>query len=144
MLYDYACIPVADLDLEQSGVLYACQGGPMTAKCSTNANLLRWNVTLLHNDSVLDQRTFIRTLSRMGTAMAASPISTALTTLNISRSLNESSPLPLISMISTDNTSTDLNGTVITCSAVGTLINARLVIFLFGNNIGSINSRFML
>ena len=41
---------------------------------------------------------------------------TNLTTLNITRSLDNSSHLPLISTISTNNVTTDLNGTVITCS----------------------------
>ena len=43
------------------------------------------------------------------------PIITNLTTLSVSRSLDNSSNLPLVSTISTNNVTTDLNGTMITC-----------------------------
>lgn len=137
-------IIIAIIELEQSGVLYACHGGAMTVTCSTSAELLRWNITLLHSDSFNNQRIFVRDLSYIGTAIMATPISTALTILNISRSLNTSSPLPLISTIFTNNTTTDLNGTVMTCS--GTPLRSSEVysveVILIGNNTGNINSRF--
>ena len=126
----------------------------MSVTCSTNADLLQWNITL-RNDPPNNQRTFERDLSYFGTAKMALPISTALTTLNVSRSLNKSSPLPLISTISTDNTTIDVNGTVITCSPVsgciGTVITCSesafletdsVEIFLVENSIGSSNSKF--
>ena len=129
--YDIA----VDLKLEQSGVLYVCHGGAMSVMCSTNASLLQWNITLLHNDPLLNQRIFTRDLSYVGTAVMAKPISLALTTLNVSRSLNNNSTLPLVSMISTDNATADLNGTIITCLAPGTLASnsTSVEIFLVGN-----------
>ena len=102
----------AVLELKQSGELYVCHGGAMMVTCRTSADILRWNVTL-----PLSQRTFVRRLTYIGTIQMEAPIITAMTTLNISRSLNNSSPLPLVSIISTDNTTADLNGTVITCTA---------------------------
>ena len=118
----------------------------MSVTCSTSAELLRWNITLLHSDSFNNQRTYIRDLSYIGTAIMATPISTALTILKISRSLNTSSPLPLISTIFTDNATTDLNGTVMTCSETplrSSEVLACVEVILIGNNTGNVNSRFI-
>ena len=82
----------------------------MSVTCRTSTDLLQWNVTLRYPSP---QRTFERTLSHRGTIQMERPIITNLTTLSVSRSLDNSS---LISTISTDNVTTDLNGTVITCS----------------------------
>ena len=87
----------------------------MSVTCSTSADLLQWNIALRHPSP---QRTFERTLSHFGTVRMEAPIITNLTTLTVSRSLDISSHLPLISTISTDNVTTDLNGTVITCSGM--------------------------
>ena len=87
----------------------------MSVTCRTSADLLHWNITLHHSSA---QRMFLRTLSYIGTIQMETPIITNLTTLYVSRSLNISSPLPLVSMISTDNVTTDLNGTMITCSGI--------------------------
>jgi hypothetical protein len=69
---------IAILDLEPSGVLYVCHGGAMSVTCSTSADLLHWNVTLLHPSP---HRTFERTLSYVGTIRIETPIMTNLTTL---------------------------------------------------------------
>ena len=111
----------------------------MTVTCSTSADLIRWNITvpLLQN-----QRTFERQLSYIGTIRMAAPIITTLTILNVSRALNSSSPLPLISTISTDNTTADLNGTIMTCSGLDRelLATASVEIILVGNKGGKINN----
>ena len=85
----------------------------MSVTCSTSAGLLHWNVTLRHPSA---QKMFERTLSaNFGTIRMEQPIITNLTTLSVSRSLDNSSSLPLVSTISTNNVTTDLNGTMITC-----------------------------
>ena len=116
----------------------------MSVTCRTSADVLRWIITLLHNDSQPhNQRTFVRQLSYLGTLQIEQPIITALTILNVSRSLNDTSPLPLISIISTGNTTVDLNGTVITCSGemMGLLpVTDTTEIILIGNNSGSLNN----
>ena len=125
-------------------MLYTCQGGAISITCRTSADVLRWIITLLHNDSQPhNQRTFVRQLSYLGTLQMEQPIITALTILNVSRSLNDTSPLPLISTISTGNTTVDLNGTVITCSGetTGLLpVTDTIEIILIGNNSGSLNN----
>jgi formyltetrahydrofolate synthetase len=79
------------------------------------------------------------------------PIMTNLTTLRITRSLDSSSSLPLVSTISTDNVTTDFNGTMITCSGMsimtGLLATENVELILIGiQNIRSKinNGRFVL
>ena len=91
----------------------------MSVTCRTSADLLQWNVTLLHPSP---QRMFVRQLSYIGTAQMEQPIKTNLTTLSISRSLDNSSHLPLVSTVSTDNVTIDLNGTMITCSGMSLMM----------------------
>lgn len=131
------------LELEHSGVWYVCQGGAMMVTCSTSADVLRWNVTVPLSQT---QRVFERRLPHFSAIQIVTPIMTALTTLNVSKLLNNSWPLPLVSTISTNNATADLNGTTMTCSAASRmnrefLASASAEILLVGNsgNIG--NSR---
>ena len=117
----------------------------MTVTCSTSADLLRWNVTVPLSQT---QRVFERSLPLSGKIQIVTPIMTALTTLNVSRLLNNSWPLPLVSMISTDNATADLNGTTMTCSAIS-MMNRELLesesaeILLVGNSGNIDNSRYI-
>ena len=133
------CTVLAILELENSGVLYVCLRGQLNVTCSTGADKLQWTV------ASPQYPVLSRGLSKRGTADMATPISTNLTTLHVSRSLNENLSLPLISTISTDNATADLNGTIITCSAETLsggqiLANDSLQIILAGNNSGNIHS----
>ena len=83
----------------------------MSVTCCTSADILYWNITYA-------QRTFVRQFSYIGTVQMEEPIMITLTTLNASRFLNNSSPLPLISALSTNSSKADLNGTMITCSGL--------------------------
>ena len=137
---------VAVLELEQPGVLYVCYGGALAVTCSTSADILRWNITvpLLQNQN---QRMFERRLSRIGTVRMVAPIVTAIATINVSRSLNNDSYLPLISTISTDNITADLNGTMLICSGLSRqgelLANESVGIILVGNKNGNIINTFI-
>ena len=131
-------LTVSNSYLETSGVLYVCLGGTLSVKCSTSADTLRWTVDGLQPPMVLR-----RGVTKRGTADMATPIMTTLTTLYVSRSLNENSSLPLMSTMSTNNATADLNETEITCSAETagqSLTNASLLIILARNNSGNINS----
>ena len=84
-----------------------------------------------------------RGVTKLGTSDMATPILTTLTTLYVSRSLNGSSSLPLMSTLSANNATADLNGTVITCAAETagqSLTNASLLLILARNNSGNVNS----
>ena len=124
-------------------MLYVCRGGALAVTCSTNADVLRWNITvpLLQNQN---QRMFERRLSRIGTVHIVAPIVTATAIINVSRSLNNDSYLPLISTISTDNITADLNGTMMICSGMSRqgelLANESVGIILVGNKGGNSNN----
>ena len=108
----------------------------MSVTCSTSGDILHWNVTRA-------QRTFVRQVSYIGTIQMEEPIRITLTTLYVSRSLNSSSSLPLISTLSTNSSKADLNGTVITCSGLShtqILATDRVEVLLIGNNSGSVNN----
>ena len=126
-------------------MLYVCPGRALNVKCSTSADLLQWNVTI-----PTYQRTWTRELSRVGKARTSEQISTSLTSLNVTRTLNNSLTLPLVSKIIADNVATDLNETEIVCQAKSAdrdnnntiLASAGVQIILpIGSNI---NSRFSL
>ena len=99
--------------MEPSEVAYVCPGGQLTLTCNANASFLEWSVTVPHY-----QITKTRLLSNTGTAKRRAPIIINSTTFNITRNIDESLNLPLISMISTDNVTARLNGTVIGCSEI--------------------------
>ena len=132
----------AVLELEQSGILHACHGGAMMVTCKTSAEVLRWNINIPLSQT---QRMFERQLTYIGTIQMEAPIITASTTLNVSRSLNNSSSFPLISVVSTDNATADLNGTIMTCLALSrmnreVLATASVEIILVRNKRGNINN----
>ena len=115
-------------------------------KCSTNAAKLEWNVTIPHYG-----RSWSRELSYLGTAEMATPIEPMdmAITLHISRSLNESLVLPLVSMITTHTVTIELNKTVIRCDGKSlrddaVLGSASVQLILIGDSDGRINSRFMM
>ena len=113
-------------------------------KCSTSADVLDWNVTVPHYE-----KSWSRALSYIGTAEMATPITDPMNTtvnLYISRSLNETLALPLISTLSTHTVTVELNETVIICTGKTlrdntVLGNASVQVILIGDNDGNINSR---
>lgn len=121
-----------------------CLGGALNVKCSTSADTLEWNVTIPYY-----QRSWSRTLSYVGTVEMATPITdprNMTVNLHISRSLNETLALPLISILSTRTVTVELNETVIICTGktlrdITILGSASVQVILIGDNDGNINSR---
>ena len=106
----------------------------MSVTCSTSRDILHWNVTCA-------QRTFVRQVSYIGTIQMEEPIRITLTTLYVSRSLDNSSSLSLMSTLSTNSSKADLKGTMITCSGLSytqLLATDSVEILLVGNNSGSV------
>ena len=113
-------------------VLYVCSGGALRVNCSTNTDLLEWNVTTPSN-----QRQIIKSFQRGMALMTAQ-----IYVLNFS--LTTSSPLT--STLSADNVTADVNGTLITCSGFnflddGIFISASVQLNLVGINGGNVNGR---
>ena len=110
----------------------------MSVTCSTNGDILHWNVTHAQRTSVS-----LRQFSYIGNVQMEEPIRIALITLNASRFLNNSSPLPLISTLSTNSSKADLNGAMITCSGLSytqLLASDSVEILLVGNYSSSVNT----
>ena len=111
-----------------------CTGGALRVNCSTNTDLLEWNVTIPSN-----QREIIRSFQR-GIAL------TTAQNFVLNFSLMSNSP-PLISILSADNLMADLNGSLITCSGFnflgdGIFTSASVQLNLIGTNDGgNVNSR---
>ncbi len=119
---------VAAVSLTPSGVARVCPGGRLILTCSTNANLMQWSVTVPYYGA-----TKTRSLQFSGTAQRATPIVIGSTTFNISRRLNESLILPLVSTIVTDGTTANINGTLVICSEIGTSTRLLTRIYIFGS-----------
>ena len=114
------------------GVLYVCSGGALRVNCSTKTDLLEWNVTIPSN-----QRQIIRSFQR----------GNALTTVqNFMLNFSVTTSSPLISTLSADNVTADVNGTLITCSGFnflddGIFISASVQLNLVEINGGNVNGR---
>ena len=97
-----------------------CTGERLVLTCSTNASLMQWSVTVPRYGT-----TETRLLQYSGTAQRATPIVIGSITFDISRMLDESLTLPLVSTIISDGVTTDVNGTMVICSEIGT--NSQLL-----------------
>ena len=93
-------------------MVYACPGGQLNVTCKSNASLIRWNVTVPQY-----RKLWIRGLSYIGAARRTTPIQIDETTvINISRTLDVTLALPLISVMLSDNVTASINGTSISCT----------------------------
>ena len=123
-----------------------CLGGALNVKCSTRIEKLEWNATIPYY-----QRSWPRTLSYIGTAEMTTSITdprNMTINLHISRSLNETLALPLISILSTRTVTVtvELNETLIICTGKTlrdntVLGSASVQVILIGDNDGNVNSR---
>ena len=124
------------LELEPAGILYVCPGGPLTINCSTNADLLEWNITIPGSHPRYITKSFQDGLNELKTVQVYNDI------LRISL-IRE--PSPLISTVSANNATVDLNGTLIICSGfsfIGTEASSASVrLKLVGSNGGNVNSK---
>ena len=111
-----------------------CLGGRLELTCSTNASLMQWSVTVPRYEL-----TETRRLQYSGTARRATSIIIGSITFNISRTLDESMALPLISTIITNSVTTDINGTLVNCSELGTNTQLTTRIHIIGSESKSIN-----
>ena len=90
-------------------MIYICPGGQLNVTCKSNVSLIRWNVTVPQY-----QQLWSRDLSYTGTARTTTPLQMDETiVINISRTLDETLALPLISVMLSDNVTASINGTSI-------------------------------
>ena len=96
--------------LSPSGVVPVCPGEDLVFVCSTNRSFIEWNVTLILGSGERISRT---RLVASGSAHVI-PLVVQMTSFNII--VHES--LPLTSTLTAANTTTDLNGTQVSCTAI--------------------------
>lgn len=96
---------------EEPNFTFVCDGGLLSLTCSTNSSTLRWNVTFPPFHSMLETRS-VTIFDRFDQIQQ---IGSGSIMLNISRSLADDDNLPLISVMSSENVTDVLNGTIIRC-----------------------------
>ena len=124
------------LELEPAGILYVCPGGPLTINCSTNADLLEWNITIPSHPRNI-RKSFQGGIHEL---LKTVQVYNNILCISLIRE-----PSPLISVVSADNATVDLNGTLIICSGlsfIGTeASSASVQLKLVGSNGGNVNSK---
>ena len=91
----------------------------MNVTCKSNASFIRWNVTVPQY-----QQSWSRVLSYIGRVRRTTPLQIDETTvINISRTLDETLALPLISVMLSDNVTASINGTSISCTELYTYMD---------------------
>ena len=121
-----------------------CLGAPLRTNCSVSSviidhdTILEWSITIPSHPTAQTRSIVGDSTHGDNTTVMVASILVNLTTLNILRSF------PLSSMIFTDHTTADLNGSMITCSVQdfgsGAMVSARVQIILIGNSHGAVNT----
>ena len=99
-------------------VTHLCPGGLLNMTCSTNETTLRWNVT-----DPFDQRTETRSVTVFDSFEQVLTITIRSSTLNITRTRPGDNSTRLVSVMTSDNVSSDINGTIIRCAGYTTKVH---------------------
>ena len=99
-------------------VTYLCPGGLLNLTCSTNETTLRWNVT-----DPFDHRSETRSVTVFDSFEQVLMIRIRSSTLNITRSRPGDNSSRLVSMMTSENVSSDINGTIIRCAGYVTKVH---------------------
>ena len=97
--------------LSPSGVVPVCPGEDLVFVCSTNQSFIEWNVTLIHGSGKRISRARLVTSS----ISQVSPLVVKMKIFDIT----VHGSLPLTSTLMAANVTTDLNGTQVSCTAIG-------------------------
>ena len=124
-------------ELEPSGVLYVCPGDPLVINCSTYTELLEWNITIPNYQGSITP-SFQRGPNLLPNIQVFN---------NILRISLIGEPSPLISIVSVENATANLNGSLIICNGLnfiddGVALSASVRLNLVGSNGDNINSKF--
>ena len=123
-------------ELEPSGVLYVCPGDPLIINCSTYTDLLEWNVTIPNHQGSIT-KSFQRGPNLLKTSVFSDILRISL--------IGE--PSPLISTVSVENATANLNGSLIICNGLnfiddGVALSASVRLNLVRSNGDNVNSKF--
>ena len=122
------------LVLSSSETLLVCRVGERAeVTCTTIEQVLRWQITVPEGNG----RTDTRHQSYNSLSQTATPLEIDSSTINFTRTSVRGN-LPLTSRLEIDHVSAGLNGTMITCTEVGNLMNpdtSETVIFILGQDL---------
>ena len=96
--------------LSPSGSVFACPGSQLSFTCSTNLDILEWNITV---GMLRSRRQLVTDISRFDLPLMINSHS-----FNVTRDSADRSK-PIISTLTTSAVTSDLNGTIISCTGVG-------------------------
>ena len=98
------------LSLSPPEVTYLCPGGLLKLTCSTNETTLRWNITV-----PLDHYSDTRSVTVFDSFEQVRSIRIRSSTLNIKRTHPGDNSTRLVSVMTSENVSSDINGTIVIC-----------------------------
>ena len=104
--------------LSPSGDISACPGIHFSFRCSTNLDILEWNITVRMFPS---RRQLVTDISRFDLPLMINSHS-----FNVTRDSSDGSK-PIMSTLTTSAISSDLNGTTINCTDVGGAESSTLI-----------------
>ena len=104
--------------LSPSGDVFACPGSCFFFRCSTNLDILEWNITVGMFPS---RRQLVTDISRFDLPLMINSHS-----FNVMRDSSDRSK-PIISTLTTSAITSDLNGTMIICTDVGGAESSTLI-----------------
>ena len=96
--------------LSPSGEVSVCPEGALSFRCSTNLDVLEWNITV---GMLPSRRQLVTGISRFD-----SPLMIKHHAFNITRNSTDGSR-PIVSILAIANESRDMNGTRVSCTDVG-------------------------
>ena len=104
--------------LSRSGDVFVCPGSRLSLRCSTNLDILEWNITV---GMLPSRRQLVTDVSRFDLPLMISSHS-----FNIARDSADRSK-PIVSTLTTSAVTSDLNGTTINCTDVGGADSSTLI-----------------
>ena len=113
------------VQLSPSNVALVCPGRQLSLTCHTNESILRWSITQPGGSATYD----FRDISTIG---SISPLPIDVAGRSVYVYFSRQSVNPLISTLSIDSISTDLNGTRISCSSLNSSESVMTVIHVIG------------
>jgi hypothetical protein len=104
--------------LSPSGDVSVCPGSRPSFRCSTNLNILEWNITV---GTLPSRRQLVTDISRFDLPLMISSYS-----FDVARDSADRSK-PIVSTLTTSAITSDLNGTIINCTDVGDAESSTLI-----------------
>ena len=97
--------------LSPSGVALVCPGEQLTFVCSTNRSFVQWNVTVFRSGQSISRTRLVPSVG--------APFTSSVVVDMVPFHITRVGSLPLTTTLTITNVSTDLNGTRVNCTDIG-------------------------